>query len=803
MIVERKAPSSATAMDDPLQQFVGSLFAEPGETTAMDLPSSTGPGPLSLTDAPVERAGDQVGRYQLVEPLGAGGFGTVWRAEQARPVRREVALKIIKVGMDTREVVARFEAERQVLAVLDHPHIAKVFDAGATITGRPFFVMELVRGVPITRYSAERGLTLAQRLELFAEVCRAVQHAHQKGIIHRDLKPSNLLVTEMDGKPVPKVIDFGIAKAAGDERLTDNTLTCAGTRIGTPAYMSPEQDGASLDIDTRTDIYSLGVVLYELLTGHLPHVAGPNGKVDRSRDPVRPSKLSPAAKGDLDWIAMKALEQDRARRYDSAAALADDVAAFLAHEPVKARPPTTGYLLRRFTQRNKLAVGAAAAIVLVLVAGVAVSTWMYFQQRRALIQSQQVSAFLTHVLEEAGPSKALGRDGTMLRDIMDKTAERIGTELAGQPAVEVELRGVLCDTYYRMSELPRALAQADEVLRLRRLHALGDDVAMAVALMDRGRILESMGRNQEAIEVMEPALAIRQRVFGPGHELTARIHGHLAWCLMRVGRAEEAEKSARLAMDAFRTAPDPYLMSSAPAALGMILHRTHRDEESAQIGYEYLEAMKKRFGPEHPQLIGILDNLGYQLTALKRPDEAEPLLLEAVRLEEKFFPGHKPLHPHIYDSLLAIAAQRKDWEQQLRYARRHLATVKRPAEPDARDVRAAAAQLARVLMDNAERCANEASKLKARPAQAAAAARATAFLDELRNTDDFKADVKSSAGWIDCLRGMVLRADPAKRDEATALLTRGLEALKKKAKPAAQDAQRIQKAEALLRKGSI
>ncbi len=677
-------------MSDSLHQFVDGLFVEPGETSAQELPAASCAGPLSLAEPSAERAGDQVGRYKLLEPLGAGGFGTVWRAEQAKPVRREVALKIIKLGMDTREVIARFEAERQVLAVLEHTNIAKVFDAGATLAGRPYFVMELVRGVPITRYCAEHELTLAQRLELFAEVCRAVQHAHQKGIIHRDLKPSNLLVAEMDGKPVPKVIDFGIAKATGDERLTDSTVTRAGSRLGTPAYMSPEQADGTLDIDTRSDVYSLGVVLYELLTGQLPQ-----------REAVRPSKLRAELKGDLDWIAMKALEPDRARRYESANALAEDVQCFIEQKPVRARPPTTWYLLSRFTQRNKLAVGAVGAIVLVLLAGVATSTWMYFKEKRALVQSQQVSKFMTQILEEAGPSKALGRDATMLREIMDKTAERIGKELAGQPAVETELRTVLCDTYYRMFELPRALAQADEVLRLRRRYFPGDDVAMASALMDRGRILESMGRDKEAIEVMEPGLAIRQRVFGPEHELTARIHGHLAWCLMKVGRAEEAEKSARLAMAAFRIAPDPHLLSAGPAALGFVLHRTHRSEEAVQVLYEYLEAMRKRFGPEHPQLIGILDNLGYELTGLKRPDEAEPLLLEAVRLEEKFFPGHKPLHGHIYGSLLNIAAQRKDWDQQLKYARQHLATVKRPAEPDKRDVRAATAQLTKVLKEQA------------------------------------------------------------------------------------------------------
>jgi serine/threonine protein kinase len=390
--------------------------------------------PTLLDQTPLtEGPGTVIGRYKLLEQIGEGGFGVVYVAEQQEPVRRQAALKIIKLGMDTRQVVARFEAERQALALMDHPNIAKVFDAGATDSGRPFFVMELVKGIPITRYCDQEQLSTRDRLRLFIAVCQAIQHAHQKGIIHRDIKPSNILVTVQEGRPVPKVIDFGIAKAT-QQRLTEKTLhTQLEQFMGTPAYMSPEQaEMSGLDIDTRSDICSLGVLLYELLVGKTPFdakellAAGLDEirRTIREKEPARPStrlslmgkeELSAVAasrqsaadsggqdggalprrryeelkaltgllRGDLDWIVMKCLEKDRTRRYETANGLARDIERHLNNEPVVARPPSTAYRFQKLVRRNKLAFAAAGSVGIVLLLGIVVSTWQAVRATRA------------------------------------------------------------------------------------------------------------------------------------------------------------------------------------------------------------------------------------------------------------------------------------------------------------------------------------------------------------------------------------------------------------------------------------
>jgi len=567
-----------------LRQELGALLS--AHTQAGDFLHQT--RRLSASDSLTEHVGSRIGRYKLLEQIGEGGFGVVWMAEQIEPVQRKVALKIIKAGMDTKEVIARFEAERQALALMDHPGIANILDAGATDAGRPYFVMELVNGIPITDYCDRKKLQTAERLQLFTKVCHAVQHAHQKGIIHRDLKPTNVLVTLHDGEPVPKVIDFGVVKALG-QKLTEKTLfTGFQQMIGTPAYMSPEQAELSgLDVDTRSDIYSLGVLLYELLTGTTPFDKETLAKAAfdemrrmiRETEPPKPStrlrtlgeksaevawhrRTEPAAlsrlvRGDLDWIVMKCLEKDRRRRYETPDALVGDLARHLRNQPVVAHPPGAAYLLFKFMRRHKAALATAGALVALLAAGVVVSTWQAVRATRAEhVQSflraqaeqaraneaklrqqaeadekkaldeaqkrQQVARFLQDMLQGVGPSVALGRDTTMLREIVDRTARRVEKDLGAQPGVEADLDAMLGRVYCDLGEYTNAAAMHRRALEVRKRLLGSEHPDVATSLNDLGEVLYGQGRWADAEAMHRAALAMRRKLLGKDNLDTAQ-----------------------------------------------------------------------------------------------------------------------------------------------------------------------------------------------------------------------------------------------------------------------------------------
>jgi serine/threonine protein kinase/tetratricopeptide (TPR) repeat protein len=642
--------------------------------------------------------GTVIGRYKLLEPIGEGGYGVVFMAEQTTPVKRRVALKIIKAGMDTRQVIARFEAERQALALMDHPNIAKVFDAGVTDTGRPYFVMELVKGTPITKHCDEHRLTPRDRLELFVQVCQAVQHAHQKGIIHRDLKPTNVLVTQYDGKPVPKVIDFGVAKATG-QQLTERTMfTGFGDVIGTPQYMSPEQAELNqLDVDTRSDIYSLGVLLYELLTGTTPLESKRVREVAlleilrviREEEPPRPStrltttaelpsiaaqrglepkSLSGIVKGELDWIVMKALEKDRTRRYETAHGLARDIERYLLDEPVQACPPSASYRLRKFTRRHRVPLLVGGGFVSLLIAAAVVSTYQAIriraEQQKTLTQklaadrerdravaaeqkalaearkSEQVAGFMTEMLRGVSPSVARGRDTTMLREILDKTTKRLD-RLKGQPAVEADLRMVLGNVYVGLAEDERAEAMYRTALTLRRELFGNKHADVARTLVALGDPLARQRRFAEAEAVITEGLAMERELLGKDHWDVAWALFYLGMMENRRGRYAQAETRLREALAIFRQRPNSDITGTL-GQLALSLTRQRKYAEAEPIHRECIELGRKQAPSGSPDLAYALYNFGALLRDQGKQAESEPYFREALEIQRKQLPpGHE------------------------------------------------------------------------------------------------------------------------------------------------------------------
>jgi non-specific serine/threonine protein kinase/serine/threonine-protein kinase len=635
-------------------------------------------------------------------------MGTVYMAEQIAPVRRKVALKIIKPGMDSRQILARFEAERQALAMMDHPNIAKVHDGGTTDSGRPYFVMELVRGLPITEYCDQEQLSIPERLELFVLVCRAVQHAHQKGVIHRDLKPSNVLVTVIDGAAVPKVIDFGVAKATG-QALTEKTLfTGFAQLVGTPLYMSPEQAQLSgVDVDTRSDIYSLGVLLYELLTGTTPFdsetlkraALDELRRIIREEEPPKPStristlestatpistnrssdlrSLGKMMRGELDWIVMKTLEKDRDRRYETANALAADLNRHLNHEPVEAGPPSGWYRLRKAARRNRTALVTAALMASTLVAGTAMSAWQAIRamqaedlaqtrledvtkernvanlarqeaDRRATEAQEVVDFLINDMIGAAAPSKTQGKI-TTVNQVLAQADQNIAKKFADRPLIEASIRHALGRAYEELGEFKKAEQHATRSLELR-LARLGPNHAETIAAQNAlGWALVRQNKYEESRALMAKTLDTARNALGPEHTETLETVHILAIALLELGKHGEARalQNQLLALSRQVLGPEHPKTLETMSNLATTWQKVG-DFEQAKRLYEQVLAVELRDQPNHPSTLMTMSKLAGLYSFLLQGDQVLEMRRRILEKRERVL---GLAHPFTRDSI--------------------------------------------------------------------------------------------------------------------------------------------------------
>jgi len=693
----------------------------------------------------------QIGPYTIERLIGEGGMGSVYQAVQTAPIRRTVAIKIIKLGMDTRQVIARFESERQALAVMNHPNLAKVLDAGATETGRPYFVMEYVAGEPITVFADRKRLTIGQRLELFLQACDAIQHAHQKAIIHRDIKPSNILVSEEDGTMRVKVIDFGVAKAIDQDAAQRTLFTETGQFVGTPEYMSPEQAraGTTADVDTRSDVYSLGVVLYELLSGTLPfdgktlRSGGYHeiGRIIREVDPPRPStrlsRLGQAAgevarlrqstldalarqlRGELEWIPLKAMRKPPEDRYSSASDLAQDVMNYLARRPLRAGPESRGYRARKFLARNQHAVAACAIMLLLLIGGVIATTWQAIRatraERIALTQKReaetqraraeaaaesltQVNRFLTEdLIAAAAPEVTLGRELTV-REALDRAADTVAARFVGRPQIEAVVRGAVAQTYFSLGVLDRALLHA-QVARELELLAHGPDHPGSLAAARRiAEILVDQRKPNEAEPLAREAYERAERLFGPNADLTLQCLETLARSIRRQRRFAEAEPLYRTLVERGRAVYGPQSEEAADLlhSVAILMSEMGNEQEAVRLLREVLHA-EARLPADHPSLLTSKANLAKALQNIGQLEEAEQLSREALEGRRRVLKDDHRSTLFTMSDLGWILAEREKFDEAIALSREALDRRARLLGPDDPDTLQSMNVLARVL----------------------------------------------------------------------------------------------------------